>query len=103
MKNYHTPKHQPRRHTLLSACATALAVACTVSLPQLAHADAVTPPPVPPQIQVPVGNTAFLVGHADGTQNYICLPCPNPTTPAAMCPDTSGFAWLLFTPEATLF
>jgi hypothetical protein len=42
------------------------------------------------------------VGHALGTQNYICLPCPNPTTPAAMCPDASGFAWLLFTPEATL-
>jgi hypothetical protein len=38
-----------------------------------------------------------------GTQNYVCLPCPNPTTPAASCPDASGFAWLLFTPEATLF
>jgi Protein of unknown function (DUF3455) len=103
MKNYNAPKNQTTRRILLSACATALAVAFTVSLPQLAHADAVTPPPVPTKIQVPEGNIAFLEGHGDGTQNYICLPCPNPTTPAAMCPDTSGFAWLLFTPEATLF
>jgi len=36
-------------------------------------------------------------------QNYICLPCPHATTPAAMCPDASGFAFILFTPEATLF
>ena len=39
-----------------------------------AYADAVTPPPVPANIQVPAGNKAFLVGHAVGTQNYICLP-----------------------------
>ena len=42
------------------------------------------------------------MGHAVGTQNYICLPCPNPITPAAMCP-ASGFAFALFTPQATLF
>jgi hypothetical protein len=29
------------------------------------------------------------------------MPCPNPTT--SMCPDASGFAWMLFTPQATLF
>ena len=52
---------------------------------------------------MPEGNRAFLEGHGFGTQNYICLPCPNPTTPASKCPDASGFAWLLFTPEATLF
>jgi uncharacterized protein DUF3455 len=103
MKNYTALKHQPRHRTLLRTCATALAVAVTVSLPQLAHAAEVTPPPVPTKLQVPEGNIAFLVGHADGTQNYTCLPCPNPTTPATQCPDTSGFAWLLFTPEATLF
>jgi hypothetical protein len=59
--------------------------------------------PVPDNIQVPEGNTAFLEGHGVGTQNYICLPCPNATTLEAMCPDASGFAWILFTPEATLF
>jgi hypothetical protein len=57
---------------------------------------------VPTNIQVPEGNKAFLVGHAVGTQNYICLPCPNPITPTAVCP-VSGFAFTLFTPQATLF
>ena len=37
------------------------------------------------------GNIAFLVGHAVGTQNYICLP------------SGPGVAFALFTPEATLF
>ncbi len=82
-------------------CATVLAVAYTVALAQPAHADPVTPPPVPPDLQVQAGNKAFLEGHGVGTQNYVCLPCPNPAT--SMCPDASGFAWILFTPEATLF
>ena len=59
-------------------------------LPQ-ARADVVTPPPMPGDIQVEAGNHAFLVGHAIGTQNYVCLP------------SGGGFAWSLFTPEATLF
>src|SRR5262245_25858056 len=103
MKNHNALKNQTTRRILPIACATALAVAFTVSLSQPAHAGRVTPPPVPSDIQVPEGNIAFLEGHGEGTQNYICLPCPNPTTPAALCPDTSGFAWLLFTPQATLF
>ena len=37
------------------------------------------------------GHEAFLVGHASGAQNYVCLP------------DGSGFAWTLFGPQATLF
>jgi len=73
------------------ACSTALAVAFTLSLPQPAHADRVTPPPVPAGLEVPAGNRAFLVGRATGTQNYVCLP------------SGPGFAWTLFTPQATLF
>src|SRR5512146_379571 len=65
-------------------------VAFAVSLLQGARADEVTPPPVPADIQVPSGNEAFLVGHAFGTQNYICLH------------SSPGFAWTLFTPQATL-
>ena len=91
MKNYNAPENQTTRRILLIACATALAVACTVSLPQPAHADHVTPPPVPANIQVPAGNKAFLEGHAVGTQNYICLP------------SGTGFAWTFFGPQATLF
>jgi hypothetical protein len=72
-------------------CLAALAAALTVSRPQLAHADHVTPPPVPANIQVPDGNKAFLEGDAIGTQDYICLP------------SGSGFAWTFFGPQATLF
>ena len=90
MENCNPPENQIRRR-ILPACATALALASTVSLPQPAHAREVTPPPVPAAIQVPEGNEAFLEGHAVGTQNYICLP------------SGSGFAWTLFTPQATLF
>lgn len=56
-----------------------------------AHAGKVVPPEVPPGIQVRPGNRAFLEGHGVGTQNYACSP------------SGAGFAWLLFTPEATLF
>ena len=103
MKNSNAPEKETTRRILLIACSTALAAAFAVSLPRPAQAAHVTPPPVPDKLQVEAGNTAFLEGHGRGTQNYICLPCPNPTTPAAQCPDASGFAWLLFTPEATLF
>jgi Protein of unknown function (DUF3455) len=103
MRNWNVLDNWITRRSLLVACSTALAVGFTVSLPQPAQAAHVTPPDVPPAIQVQAGNRAFLEGHGVGTQNYICLPCPNPTTPAAACPDASGFAWLLFTPEATLF
>jgi Protein of unknown function (DUF3455) len=103
MTNWNVREKRATRRILLAACSTALAVTLTVSLPQPTHAKHVTPPPVPSDIQVPEGNKAFLEGHAVGTQNYICLPCPNATTPAAMCPNASGFAWILFTPQATLF
>ncbi len=90
MKNCNAPEHRNTRRILLIACATALAVAFTVGLPQPAHADHVTPPKVPDRL-VPTGATAFLVGHAVGTQNYVCLP------------SGAGFRFVLFTPEATLF
>jgi Protein of unknown function (DUF3455) len=84
-----TPPFAPRLR--LMVCLAALAAAFTVSRPQLAHADHVTPPPVPANIQVSAGNKAFLEGHAIGTQDYICLP------------SGSGFAWTFFGPQATLF
>jgi Protein of unknown function (DUF3455) len=87
MKNCNSPMNQTRIRILLTACATALAVA--IALPQAAYA--VTPPPVPANIQVPAGNEAFLVGHGVGTQNYVCVP------------SGSGVAFVLFTPQATLF
>jgi hypothetical protein len=91
MKNCHAPDDQTVRLILSRACATVLAVAFTVLLPQAAHADRVTPPSVPSDIQVPEGYRAFREGFAVGTQNYICLP------------SGSGFAWTFFGPQATLF
>jgi hypothetical protein len=91
MKNSNAPESQTTRRILRNACATALAAAFTVSLLQSAHAGPVTPPPVPPQIKVLEGNKAFLVGHGVGTQNYVCQP------------SGAGVAFVLFTPEATLF
>ena len=87
MKNRTAPETRITRRVLLTACATTLAVALTISPPQPAHADGVVPPPVPSNIQVAAGNKAFLEGHAVGTQNYICLPA----------------GWTLFGPQATLF
>jgi Protein of unknown function (DUF3455) len=87
-----TPENQTTRRILVLACVTCLTVAVTVSVPQPAHARHITPPPVPPDLQVdPAKNEAFLEGHGIGTQNYICLPTDD------------GFQFLLFTPEATLF
>jgi hypothetical protein len=67
------------------------AMAFTVPSPSPAYADTITPPPVPDKIRVPEGNKLFLVGHAVGTQNYICLP------------SGTGVKFMLFTPQATLF
>ena len=91
MKNCNAREKQTTPCLLLIACAAALVVTVTISRPPLAHADQVTPPPVPANIQVEAGNKAFLAGHAVGTQNYICLP------------SDAGFAWTLFGPQATLF
>ena len=91
MKNCKAPENQTTRRILLITGATALAVAFMVSLLQPVYAAQVTPPPVPGAIQVQAGEKAFFEGHATGTQNYICLP------------SGSGFAWVLFTPQATLF
>jgi Protein of unknown function (DUF3455) len=89
-------------NTLPNSAMVGIVVLGLLGAGEAAHAKHVTPPPVPANLEVPEGNTAFLVGHAIGTQNYVCLPCPNPTT--SMCPpETSGFAYVLFTPEATLF
>jgi Protein of unknown function (DUF3455). len=91
MKNCIAPANRNTRRILPIACAIALAAAFTVSLSHPAHADEVNPPPVPSNIQVPAGSKAFLVGHAVGTQDYVCLP------------SGTGVKFVLFTPQATLF
>lgn len=76
----------------------ALAVATTITptlalvAPSQALAKAeIEVPAVPASLQVPVGNHAYLLLHATGTQNFVCLP------------SGGGFAWGFFGPQATLF
>lgn len=83
-------ENQNRSHNRLVVYVGGIAAAFAVLLSQPAHADEIIPPPVPGNIAVPEGNVPFLVGHAFGTQNYICLPAGK------------GVAYALFTPEATL-
>lgn len=79
---------------MLKRIPIAVALATVAALPAHSHDDRghrIAPPKVPTTIQVPDGNVPYLLGHASGTQNYVC-------TPAG-----ASFAWTLFTPQATLF
>ena len=84
-----------RAHTRVLFALLALLVAASaavVSLPQPARAESITPPPLPAGLApVPAGNKLFLGTHGVGTQNYVCRP------------SGAGVAYVLFTPEATLF
>ena len=101
MKNCNTDKKKTISDGLLIACITALGVVFTGTLPhaaqiesqsQAVHAQNISVPPLPPDLaEVPPPHQVVFVGHAIGTQNYVCLP------------SGSGFAWSLFTPQATLF
>jgi hypothetical protein len=46
---------------------------------------------VPANLRVPDGNKHLFTAHADGTQNYVCLPNK-----------TGGVGWTLYGPDATL-
>jgi hypothetical protein len=92
IENCNTLENRTVRRIWIIACATCLAAAFAVSLPQPAHARNITPLAVRLDLQVNLAqNEAFLESHAVGTQNYICLPTDD------------GFQFMLFTPEATLF
>ena len=58
-------------------------------VPAITQAAHVEPPPVPSNLEVPEGNRAFLMAHAVGTQNYICL--------------GAGQSCTFIGPQATLF
>ena len=73
--------------------AAALVLTCAVTFARHASAETATPPPTPTQITPPVGQSAFLVGHAFGSQGYTCLPT-----------NTGATSWSVTArPEATLF
>lgn len=93
MKNCNALNGRTTLRILPIASATALAVAFTVSVPLPAHAEPVpiVVPSVPDNLKVSAEFTPFLVGHAVGTQNYVCAR------------SGAGAKYVLFTPEATLF
>jgi hypothetical protein len=77
----------------MNAGSFVLAAVITLSAaPSTAVFDHVTPPAVPADLNVDSNEEAFLIGHAVGTQNYVCLPAA-----------AGGYAWVLFGPQATLF
>jgi hypothetical protein len=51
-----------------------LALGCALGGANYASAQNISSPATPALITPPAGNTAFLVGHAQGTQGYVCLP-----------------------------
>lgn len=76
----------------LAALALVMLVALTAP-GALAGNAGITPPSTPAAITPPSGNFPFLVGHASGTQGYLCLP------------SGSGASWTVDAarPQATLF
>jgi Protein of unknown function (DUF3455) len=71
----------------------ALGTLTTLALASSAHAQTITPPTVPQEIEVSAPSQVFLLGHAVGTQNYACQPVAS----------IGRVGWVLFTPQATLF
>src|SRR3984893_881078 len=65
---------------------------------RITHAEAqkITPPTTPGALTPPAGNSAFLLGHAVGTQGYVCLPTSAGASTASWTVDAAR-------PEATLF
>jgi hypothetical protein len=65
--------------------------ALAIAAPMTALAGAITPPAVPDNLVIHEDVRAFAIGHAVGTQQYVCLP--------------SGTVakWVLFGPQATVF
>jgi hypothetical protein len=91
MKHFQAPTPQTPSRRRWTTYFVALAGAYLAMLPPGISAQEFTSPPVPIVLEVPAGHRPFLLGHATGTQQYMCRP------------SDSGVAWVLFGPQATLF
>jgi hypothetical protein len=65
---------------------------CLATHTATVHAGNITPPIVPTDLRVSDEFRPYLVGHAIGTQNYVCVPN-----------GSGGFKWAQYGPQATLF
>ena len=75
----------------ISGVTIALAAAC-LAAPMAACGAGITRPAVPGDMEPPSSHKPFLIGHAIGTQNYVCFV------------NASGVAtWVQYGPQATLF
>ena len=74
----------------------ALVLTCAFGAVTGAQAENLALPATPALITPPAGNSAFLVGHAQGTQGYVCLP-------TAVGASTASWTVKAARPEATLF
>jgi hypothetical protein len=89
--------HLTKRTTRIrSGFAATLVLGCTFGTVAHAGAQKITPPTTPTSITPPAGNAAFFLGHAVGTQGYVCLPTSAGASTASWTVNASR-------PEATLF
>ena len=96
MMSYETAQQDratPRKRTLFVA---ALALGCAFATVAHGQGQNTTAPTTPSIITPPPGNSVFLVGHALGTQGYVCLPTSNGASTASWTVKNAR-------PEATLF
>lgn len=93
MKDIQQQRSTTRLRTLFAA---ALALGCALIAAPGARAQSLTPPLTPVGITPPAGNSLFVVGHAQGTQGYVCLP-------TAAGASTASWTVKGARPEATLF
>ena len=91
--NYNLGRQTRKTEVVRSLLVAAIVLACTFGAAASAAAQKLTAPSTPAKITPPAGNSAFLVGHAVGTQGYVCLP------------KGTGYSWTVngARPEATLF
>lgn len=76
---------------LVAAVIVSLGLNAAVAVAQPAFSGHPEGPAVPSTLDVPTGHQLYFVGHATGTQNYVCVPSP------------SGPIWKFIAPQATLF
>jgi hypothetical protein len=91
--NYNLGRQTKKTALVRALLNAALVLACASGAGTSAAAQKVIPPATPGKLMPPAGNSAFQVGHAVGTQGYVCLP------------KGTGYSWTVngARPEATLF